>query len=66
MKAPRRFVDLSIYLENDVLSDPPPLAPKTTYETHAEMKPVLMDLDAPAVRARRVLERMLAAEQETR
>jgi hypothetical protein len=66
MKTPRRFVDLSIYLENDVLSDPPPLAPKIMYETHAEMKPVLMDVDAPAVRARRVLERMLAAEQETR
>ena len=27
MKTPRRFVDLSIYLKNDVLSDPPPLAP---------------------------------------
>ena len=33
---PRRFVDLSIYLENDVLSDPPPLAPKIEYQTHAE------------------------------
>jgi hypothetical protein len=66
MKTSRRFVAPSSYLENDVLSDPPPLAPKITYETHAEMKPVLMDVDAPAVRARRVLERMLAAEQETR
>ena len=28
-----------------------------------EMKPVLLDVDAPAVRARRVLEQMLAAEQ---
>ena len=28
-----------------------------------EMKPVLLDIDAPAVRARRVLEQMLAAEQ---
>ena len=33
---PRRFVDLSIYLENDVLSDPPPLAPKITYQTHRD------------------------------
>lgn len=32
----RRLVDLSIYLENDVLSDPPPLAPKITYQTHRE------------------------------
>jgi catechol 2,3-dioxygenase-like lactoylglutathione lyase family enzyme len=32
----RRFVDLSIYLENDVMSDPPPLAPKITYQTHRE------------------------------
>jgi kynurenine formamidase len=31
---PRRFVDLSIYLENDVLSDPPPFAPKIEYFTH--------------------------------
>lgn len=31
-----RFVDLSIYLENDVLSDPPPLAPKITYQDHTE------------------------------
>ena len=31
---PRRFVDLSIYLENDVLSDPPAFAPKIQYFTH--------------------------------
>ena len=31
---PRRFVDLSIYLENDVLSDPPAFAPKVEYFTH--------------------------------
>jgi kynurenine formamidase len=31
---PRRFVDLSIFLENDVLSDPPAFAPKIEYFTH--------------------------------
>ena len=31
---PRRFVDLSIYLENEVASDPPGLEPKITYFTH--------------------------------
>jgi hypothetical protein len=30
----RRFVDLSIYLENDVLSDPPMLAPRIEYQNH--------------------------------
>ena len=30
----RRFVDLSIFLENDVLSDPPAFAPKIEYFTH--------------------------------
>ena len=32
----RRFVDLSIYLENDVISDPPFMRPVITYQTHAE------------------------------
>lgn len=32
----RRFVDLSIYLENDVITDPPFMRPKITYETHEE------------------------------
>lgn len=31
-----RIVDLSIYLENDVLSDPPQFAPKIEYLTHAD------------------------------
>jgi kynurenine formamidase len=30
----RRFVDLSIYLENDVISDPAPFGPKIQYHTH--------------------------------
>lgn len=33
---PRRFVDLSIYLENDVISDPPFMRPEITYQTHHE------------------------------
>ncbi|MFW7348365.1 MAG: cyclase family protein [Pigmentiphaga sp.] len=32
----RQLIDLSIYLENDVLSDPPSLAPKITYHKHSE------------------------------
>ena len=31
---PRRFVDLSIFLENDVMSDPPAFAPKIQYFNH--------------------------------
>ena len=31
---PRKFVDLSIYLENDVPSDPPRLGPTIQYMTH--------------------------------
>ena len=32
----RRFVDLSITLCNDVVSDPPFLRPEITYQTHSE------------------------------
>ena len=30
----RRFVDLSIYLENEVISDPPAMKPNIDYITH--------------------------------
>lgn len=32
----RRFVDLSIFLENDVISDPPFMRPEITYQKHAD------------------------------
>jgi kynurenine formamidase len=35
----RKFVDLSIYLENDVISDPPPFGPKITYLNHQSTFP---------------------------
>ena len=41
---PRRFVDLSIFLENEVLSDPPPLAPKITYHSHTDTVKEFMHL----------------------
>ena len=37
-----RFVDLSIYLENEVLSDPPMLAPKIEYQKHRDTLPEFM------------------------
>ncbi|HKR40227.1 MAG TPA: cyclase family protein [Paraburkholderia sp.] len=46
----RRFVDLSIYLENDVLSDPPMLAPRIEYQTHKETVKEFMAL-LPGTRA---------------
>ncbi|MFI5309521.1 MAG: cyclase family protein, partial [Polyangiales bacterium] len=36
---PRRFVDLSMYLENDVISDPPPFGPRITYMKHEDTFP---------------------------
>jgi len=32
----RRFIDLSIYFENDVITDPPFIRPTITYKTHGE------------------------------
>ena len=40
---PRRFVDLSIYLENDVISDPPPFGPKITYLDHQTSVPGMLE-----------------------
>lgn len=33
---PHRFIDLSIYLENEVITDPPFMRPEITYLTHKE------------------------------
>jgi kynurenine formamidase len=38
---PRTFVDLSIFLENDVVSDPQPFTPKITYFDHQASFPQL-------------------------
>jgi hypothetical protein len=38
----RRFVDLSIYLENDVISDPQPFGPKITYLDHESSAPQML------------------------
>jgi kynurenine formamidase len=38
----RRFIDLSIYLENDVVSDPPVYRPKITYLDHHKSVPELL------------------------
>jgi kynurenine formamidase len=45
----RQFVDLSIYLENDVLSDPPGYAPQIKYlnheHTYEQIKPFFPGLE---------------------
>src|SRR5258708_3602417 len=38
----RKFVDLSIYLENDVKSDPPVFEPKIKYFTHQDSLPEML------------------------
>ena len=35
----RRFIDLSIFLENDVITDPPFMRPKIEYVTHGQTMP---------------------------
>lgn len=47
---PRRFIDLSITLCNDVISDPPFLRPEITYQNHMETAPEL-DIFFPGVTA---------------
>ncbi len=39
---PRTFIDLSIFLENDIVSDPPPSRPAITYVGHRESVPQLV------------------------
>jgi kynurenine formamidase len=39
---PRRFVDLSIFLENDVVSDPEPFRPKISYFDHKASMPGML------------------------
>jgi kynurenine formamidase len=39
---PRKFVDLSIYLENEVVSDPAPYAPKIHYFDHRSSVPQML------------------------
>ncbi|HSI59321.1 MAG TPA: cyclase family protein [Ideonella sp.] len=39
---PRRFIDLSMHLENDVVSDPPGLGPKIRYTDHRTSLPDLV------------------------
>ena len=36
---PRRFIDLSIFLENDVITDPPFMRPTIEYVTHGQTMP---------------------------
>jgi len=49
----RRFVDLSIFLENDVITDPPFMRPKITYQGHqdtmADMKVFFPGVDSTQV-----------------
>src|ERR1700760_2376621 len=39
----QRIVDLSIYLENDVISDPPPYRPKIDYIDHQTSQPEMLN-----------------------
>lgn len=36
---PRRFVDLSVAIENDIIADPPGYGPKVTYQDHKSTAP---------------------------
>ena len=47
----RKVVDLSIYLENDVISDPPIYRPKIDYIDHKMSVPELAPIQVALVRA---------------
>ena len=60
VRAKRRFVDLSIFLENDVRSDPPGMEPKIEYITHDQSMPVFEKL-VPGLKAEDLPESKAAA-----
>ncbi len=64
-RTPRRFVDLSIYLENDVASDPPGMGPHIEYENHDQSMPVFEKL-IPGLKAEVFADGKAAAAEHVR
>ena len=56
----RRFVSLSIFLENGVLSDPPPLASRIPYQNHQDIVAEFQQL-LPGLKAEDLLDGEAAA-----